>query len=139
MKEVVTEIQIDASPDKVWRVLTANEEWAVWNPFITKSAGALVVGQKITNTMEMKGQKPMTFKPTVLKADTAKELRWLGRLILPGLFDGEHYFKLEASDGGTKFTQGEIFRGILIGMLNMDDVRASFGELNAALKKRVEA
>ena len=145
MKEVVTQIQINASPAKVWQVLTANEQWATWNPFITQSSGAIVVGGKITNTMEMKGQKPMTFSPTVLKADGPSsasgqaELRWLGRLWLPGIFDGEHYFKLEAKDGGTLFTQGEVFRGILIGMLNMDDVKASFGELNQALKKKVEA
>ncbi len=138
MKEVVTEIQINASPEKVWQVFLANEQWSAWNPFITKSTGVIKVGAKITNTMEMKGQKPMTFSPTVLKADEARELRWLGRLLLPGIFDGEHYFKLEAKDGGTKFTQGEVFRGILIGMLNMEDVKASFGELNEALKKRVE-
>lgn len=139
MKEVLTQIQINASPAKVWAVLTANEQWAAWNPFITKSSGAIVVGGKITNTMEMKGQKPMTFKPTVLKADEAQELRWLGRLLLPGIFDGEHYFKLEAKDGGTLFTQGEKFTGILVGILNLEDVKASFGELNQALKKRAEA
>jgi len=139
MREVVTEIHINASPAKVWAVLTANEQWAAWNPFITKSSGTIVVSGKITNTMEMKGQKPMTFSPTVLKADEAQELRWLGRLLLPGIFDGEHYFKLEAKDGGTLFTQGEKFTGILVGMLNLEDVKASFGELNQSLKKRAEA
>ena len=138
MKEVVTEIEINASPEKVWQVFSANEQWSAWNPFITKSDGAIIVGRKITNTMEMKGQKPMTFKPVVLKAEAAKELRWLGRLWLPGIFDGEHYFKLEASAKGTRFVQGEVFRGILIGMLNMDDVKKSFETLNEALKKRVE-
>jgi hypothetical protein len=138
MKEVITEIQINASTEKVWEVLTANEQWYVWNPFITKSEGSIMVGHKLKNTMVMKGQKPMTFKPTVLRAEPERELRWLGRLLIPGLFDGEHYFKLEASGAGTRFVQGEIFRGILIGMLNMDDVKKSFDAMNAALKKRVE-
>jgi hypothetical protein len=138
MREVVTEIQINATPEKVWEVLTANEQWYVWNPFITKSEGIIMVGHKLKNTMVMKGQKPMTFKPTVLKAEPERELRWLGRLLMPGIFDGEHYFKLEASGSGTRFVQGEIFRGILIGMLNYDDVRESFEALNVALKKRVE-
>ena len=139
MKELVTEIQINASPAKVWEVFAANEQWAVWNPFITKSLGPLIVGQKIANTLELMGQKPMTIKPTVLKADAAKELRWLGRLLLPGIFDGEHYFKLEASGEGTRFVQGEIFKGILIGVVNMDDVKKGFEALNEALKKRVES
>ena len=139
MKEIVTEIHINASPSKVWEVFSANDQWALWNPFIKRSVGSLIVGQKITNTMEMNGQKPMTFKPTVLKADAAQELRWLGRLLMPGIFDGEHYFKFEASGEGTRFVQGEIFRGILIGMLNMDDAKQSFEALNEALKKRVES
>lgn len=138
MKEIVTEVQINARPADVWKVLFANEQWSQWNPFITKSKGALVVGQKITNTMLMTGQKPMTFKPTVLKADPGKELRWLGRLPIPGLFQGEHYFQMESHGSGTRFVQGELFRGLLIGMLNMDDARKSFISLNEALKKRVE-
>ena len=138
MKEIVTEIQINASPDKVWQVLTANEQWYAWNPFIIKSVGNFVVGEKVTNTIHMTGQKPMTFKPTVLQADKEKELRWLGRLFVPGLFDGEHYFKLAPQGTGTHLVHGEIFKGLLIGMLNLDDARKSFVALNEALKKRVE-
>jgi hypothetical protein len=139
MPEIRTEIKINASPEKVWQVFTANADWAAWNPFITKSEGSFVVGQKVVNTMQMKGQKPMTFKPTVLKAEAAKELRWLGRLLMPGIFDGEHYFQMAPDGEGTRFVQGEIFKGILVGMLNLDDARASFEALNEALKKRVEA
>lgn len=138
MKELVTQIQINAVPAQVWAVLSDNEHWADWNPFITRSSGALIVGQRISNTMQMRGQKPMTFKPTVLRAEPDVELRWLGRLLLPGLFDGEHYFKLEAVDGGTRLTQGELFKGILTGMLRMDDAKASFESLNGALKTKVE-
>ena len=138
MKEVITEIEINASPDKVWQVFSANDQWEAWNPFIIKSVGALVVGQKVANTLTMKGQKPMTIKPTVLKAESAKELRWIGHLLFPGIFDGEHYFKLEATAKGTRFVHGEIFKGILIGIVNMDDVKSGFEALNVALKKRVE-
>lgn len=139
MKEIVTEIQIDARPEQVWQVLSANHLWAEWNPFITKSVGDLVVGGKVTNTMQMSGGRPMTFKPTVLEAAPGKALRWLGRLLLPGLFDGEHYFQLEAQGTGTRLVQGERFRGLLIGMLDLDDVRKSFVALNEALKARAEA
>ncbi len=138
MKEVITEIDIDATAERVWNVLAANELWHTWNPFIVRSAGALTVGQKVTNTMQMRGGKQMTFKPTILKAEPGKELRWLGQLFLPKLFDGEHYFQIESRGSKTHFIQGERFSGILIGMLNLDDVRASFKALNEALKKRAE-
>ncbi len=138
MKEIVTEIQINAAPAKVWPVFTANHEWSTWNPFIVRSQGRLEVGQRVTNTMVMAGQKPMTFRPKILRADPEKELRWLGKLLIPGLFDGEHYFQLEANGAGTRFIQGEKFSGLLIGMLNLEEARKSFVALNEALKARVE-
>jgi hypothetical protein len=138
MKTVITAIQINASPDKVWSILAGGPDWGAWNPFVTRVEGELKVGAKLKNTLTMEGQKPMTFKPTVLKAEPAKELRWLGRVLMPGLFDGEHYFIFEARDGGTRFTHGEEFSGLLIGMLNMADVQKSFEAFNAGLKQKAE-
>jgi len=40
----------------------------------------------------------MTFRPTILKAEPNRELRWLGHLLVPGLFDGEHIFTIETWD-----------------------------------------
>lgn len=138
MRELVTEIHINASLAKVWEVFTANDQWQNWNPFIVESRGRFEVGERVTNTMVMTGKKPMKFRPTILKAEPAKELRWLGRLLIPGIFDGEHYFQFEPSGGGTRFIQGEKFSGLFAGMLNLEDARKSFTSLNEALKKRVE-
>lgn len=138
MKHLVTEIQIAAPPEKVWAVLTALPDWGAWNPFVVRVEGELVVGTTLTNTLAMPGRKAMVTKPKVLKAD-GTELRWKGRLLIPGLFDGEHYFQLRAHAGGTAFVHGEIFSGLLIGMLNFDEVRACFESLNRGLKVRAEA
>ena len=138
-KEILTEIQINASPEKVWAVLSDNAQWEAWNPLIIKSLGRFAAGEKIANTMVIEGQKPMTIGPKVLVAEPAKELRWLGRLLMPGIFDGEHYFKLEAKDGGTRLVHGEHFNGILLFVMDFDKVLKGFVALNEALKKRVEA
>jgi len=46
------------------------------------------------------GIEPMDFEPTLLTVKEFHELRWVGRLLMPGIFDGEHYFKLqEISEG----------------------------------------
>jgi hypothetical protein len=59
----------------------------------------------------------MAFCPTVIVASPNQELRWLGHFLLPGVFDGEHYFQLEAiSPGRVRFIQGEKFSGILVGL-----------------------
>lgn len=84
----------------------------------------------------------MTFKPTVQTVDTERELRWRGHLGLPGIFDGEHSFRLEPMvNGGTRFTQAERFRGVLVRLFGgtIEKTRLGFEEMNQALKQRAEA
>ena len=83
----------------------------------------------------------MWFKPTVLVLHPERELRWLGHLLLPGVFDGEHYFLLEPiADNGTRLTQGERFAGILVGLFGgtLTATGAGFRAMNAALKREAE-
>lgn len=142
MDEIVTEIEIDASPETVWSVLTDFQTYSDWNP-VLEIDGEAVEGQKLEVTTDYENTRPMTFRPTVLVVDEPTELRWQGRLFVPGLYDGEHRFVLTAVDEGerTRLTHAEIFRGALVGFINRrigDDVEAGFGQMNDALKHRVE-
>jgi hypothetical protein len=84
----------------------------------------------------------MTFRPVVLKVEPERELRWLGHLLIPGLFDGEHVFTVEPIGADrVRFTQRETFRGLLIPLFRKSlDVgtRGGFQLMNAALKSRAE-
>ncbi|HTP56009.1 MAG TPA: SRPBCC domain-containing protein, partial [Thermoplasmata archaeon] len=70
------------------------------------------------------------------------ELRWLGRLGLPGLFDGEHRFVIESDGaGGSVLTQSETFRGLLVPLVWRGlgpRTEAAFHRMNEALRDRVE-
>ncbi len=143
MKEIRTEIAINASAERVWTVLTDFASFPQWNPFITSAEGELTPGQTLTVRLQTPDGKAMTFKPVVLVAAPNKELRWLGHLGMRGIFDGEHYFIIEGADnGGIRFIQGERFRGLLVpvlgflGMLN--STLQGFSNLNQALKARAE-
>jgi len=59
---------------------------------------------------------------------------------VPGLFDGEHGFRLEAIAGGCRLHHGETFNGILVPLFGrmLDDTERGFAALNAALKERAE-
>jgi hypothetical protein len=142
MKEIRTEIVINAPADKVWKALTDFDSYPSWNPFVKYVKGNVAVKSKIETKIEPPGKNPMTFKPTVLKFDQNKELRWLGHLIIPGLFDGEHIFELTDNGNGTiTFVQREQFRGVLIPLFRkMLDVntKQGFEQMNMALKERVE-
>jgi len=83
----------------------------------------------------------MTFRPKVLTVDPNHELRWLGRLYLPWLFDGDHALIIESSDEGpVKFIQREKFNGLLVPFTRslLRDTQRGFEEMNKALKQQAE-
>ena len=89
--------------------------------------------------MELPGGTSMTFNPKVLVFEKNKELRWLGHLLIPGLFDGEHKFELiDQRNGTTLFRQSESFKGILIPFFKkmlQNNTLTAFHLMNAKLKE----
>lgn len=141
MKSLETQIDINASAEKVWNVLLNFSEYPKWNPFIQHISGDSEKGGKLLIKIGL-GKKPTTFKPTILTSEKQKEFRWLGRLLFPGLFDGEHYFILKETKNGVSLIHGEKFKGVLAGvllrMIGKDTING-FNEMNKALKLEVES
>jgi len=142
MKELRTEIEIQASDKRVWQLLTDFASFPQWNPFLCQAAGEAKVGARLEVHIQPSGASGMTFKPVVLKVEPNRELRWLGRLLMPGLFDGEHIFTIENLDANrVRFTQREVFTGLLVPLFarSLDtDTRRGFEEMNQVLKSRAE-
>lgn len=142
MTEVRSEIEIAAPAGRVWEILTDFARFPEWNPFIRKAEGRVQVGERLTVLLQPAGGRPTTFRPRVLRADPGRELAWLGHLVVPGIFDGEHHFEIESRDGGVRFVQREVFTGALAGpILNRigDTTHQGFEAMNRALKARAEA
>lgn len=140
--QLTTAIDIDGPPAQVWSVLTDFDHYPEWNPFM-RIAGRANVGATLTVHMHPPGGRESVFTPDVIVSETDRELRWLGHLITPGVFDGEHRFRLEPLDGGerTRFNHSEKFSGVLAGVILWfikKQTRAGFVEMNEALKSRVE-
>jgi hypothetical protein len=137
-----TEIEIEAAPDKVWNVLADFARYGEWNPFITSAKGELVQGNRIEVMLSLpESNREMRFRPELVVVDPNRELRWKGRLYVPGLFDGEHFFQLsEAAPSRTRFVHGENFSGILVKYMGRTLTHTSRGfvYMNQALKRRVE-
>lgn len=142
-KVVYTEIVINASVDRVWNILTDFENYPAWNPFIKQIQFHKSGQERLSIIMQPEGSKPMKFTPKVLQYHKNVELRWIGKLGVSYLFDGEHTFKLiDNHNGTTTFVQYERFRGILIPFTKkMLDVNTknSFEAMNKALKEIAEA
>jgi hypothetical protein len=133
-----TETTMAASVEKVWTTLIDFDSYPRWNPFITKVTGDVSEGEKIE--AQLMG---MTIKPRIERLEENTELRWVGHLMVPGIFDGEHYFRIEAnSDGSTRFVHGERFTGLLVPIFavlgQFKKIERAFVDMNEALKARVE-
>ncbi len=139
MKKISSDIEINASPETVWEALTDD-----WNPFIRSMEGDLTVGGRLKVYLKASKGMGMTFKPTVLRAETNRELRWIGRLLMPGIMDGEHSFTIEQLENNhVRFVQSESFTGVLVPLMAVMGVFKNaligFDEMNQALKTRAEA
>lgn len=141
MKELCTEIEIQASPEKVWQIITNLDKWSEWNPFIHHAIGKAQVGEKVDITF-LSGSKDMTLHCTVVKVESNRELCWKYHVILPGLWSGEHSFTIEPMrTSQVRFIDKEIFTGLLVPLQAKDidiNSRRGFEAMDEALKARVE-
>lgn len=142
MKELRTEIEIQASAERVWQILTDFANFPKWNPFIRRVSGEPRKGARLEVFLQPSGARGMTFRPEVIKAEPNRELRWLGHLLVPGLLDGEHIFTIEPLGANrVRFAQREIFTGLLVPLfarwLHIETLRG-FEEMNRALKIQAE-
>jgi hypothetical protein len=140
---ISTTVDIDAPQQLVWDVLTDFGAYQEWNPY-TKIEGTAQVGTKLSVHMGADGGRGMAFKPTVLAATPAHELRWLGKLGFGRIFDGEHFFILDRNaDGTTHLTHGERYSGALVALMkpfsNRERSQAGYEGFNRILKQRVES
>ena len=141
-KEVRTEIDIRASDERVWQILTDFPNFVNWNPFITKISGDLKKQARLKVHIQPQNERGMTFRPIILNVEPKRELHWIGRLAVPGLFSGEHIFTIEPlGKDHVRFIHREIFTGlfVLIYARNFDtNIRQGFEDMNQALKAKAE-
>jgi hypothetical protein len=142
VKQLNTHIEINASASKVWKILTDFDSYPQWNPFIRVVRGEVKQGARLEVQLQPPGGTPMTFRPKVLVAEPERELRWLGRLLVPGIFTGEHCFQIEPRDRDRiRFIHSEVFSGLLVPFLanSLDtNTKSGFEKMNQALKARAE-
>jgi hypothetical protein len=142
-KQLRAHIDIHATPERVWQVLTDFAAYPQWNPFMPQASGSARQGERLTVRLQPAGGRGTTFRPTVLEATPAVRLRWLGHLLVTGLFDGEHSFTIQPlGQGQVRLVQQEDYRGLLVPLLARSLDRRTlpaFQQMNQALKRRAEA
>jgi hypothetical protein len=140
VKQVRTEIEIDATPERVWHVLTDYAGWSEWNPLLYRAAGRLGVGERVEIAFQGSGSKEINAQCTVVNLEPQRAWSWTYSIISPLLFRGEHSFAVELIDSGrTRFAHHEVFKGLLVPLvLNEAETKRGFQAMDRALKAQVE-
>ncbi len=141
MRTLDAAIDIAAPSERVWELISDLAGYARWNPFIVRASGELVVGGRLHITIAAPGHRPVSFRPRVVEFERGHSVTWLGRTLLPGLFDGHHTLSVVATEGGARFRTSEDVSGILVPLLGgiMRDSQRGFEAMAAAVKARAES
>ena len=142
MKSIHTEIEIQASDERVWDVLTDLATYPEWNPLIRQASGNVTAGEHLELHIHPPGLSKRTFLVKILRVEPRREFRWLGRVLMPGLLDGDHNLLIEPiGTNRVRLVQREDFSGLLVPFCArwlVRNMRQGFEEMNLALKKRAE-
>jgi hypothetical protein len=140
MKEIHTEIEINASPARVWEILADFARFPEWNPLVPEASGELRPGGRLR--VRVVAGREMIFRPVVTAFEPQRVLAWRGVTLLGALFTGEHRFAIEPlSAEKVRFVHSEVFSGLLVPLLASTlerDARPAFERMNRALKARAE-
>ena len=140
MTEIFADIEIAATPERVWAVLSDLASYPQWHPVFLKATGQLTVGNRITiTTAQPTTGRTMTVKVKVVTAEPATELRWTSNVL--GLSNSERSFTLSPASGGTQLRQTGSYRGLFTRFppKTIDRIQVSFEAINEAIKERAEA
>jgi hypothetical protein len=141
MRANYDQVEIQASPEEVWDVLTDLSKHADWNPLIYRAEGTVEVGQKIELSART-ASTDLNYTCYVVRVEPGRELQWIWHIIFPFLIRGDHTFTIEPIDEqSVRFLNLEIFKGILVPLPAKDlmtNGKDAMVAMDRALKSRVE-
>ena len=144
MKEITSEVEVRASAEKVWQLLTDFRNYRNWNPFIPRVEGIAKTDARISVQTQPPGGRALSYRAIVVRVVKPKELRWVGRLYgIPGLCNCSFSFTIEPLNGErVTVVQKQSYSGLLVPLLGRmlgAGVQRGLEQMNQALKERAEA
>lgn len=151
--------QINASPEKVYSILTDFDSYSSWNPFlisVSLNNQPFTPGTSLSTTINTNQKNdgsaasPMSFSPKLTWVKENEGFEWLGQLPIGGLFDGAHKFEIKKTEDGRGcvIEQKEDFSGFVIWLGRktgalwysnmMENTKLGFSRMNQSLKEKAE-
>ena len=92
-------MEIAATPDAVWSVLTDFERWPSWNPDVK----AMSIEGAVAPGTEFRWRSgPASIRSTIRRVERPRVIAWTGKTFRMSAI---HVYRLDARDGGTLFTR----------------------------------
>ena len=135
-------VGVPVPAELIWEILSDVERWPEWTTIYPKAKGVIGYGEKLTLTLALPGQKPLTIEPRILDGAPNEAIHW--RLpIFGGFGRAVHYLEIETlSETGCVFSNGEILDGFGVRWVQpamRRSMKAGFTALGEALKDRALA
>lgn len=142
MREVRTEIDINAPKAKVWDILINFDKWAEWNPIVNKAGGSAAMGEALTMTMAGEdGSDAQSYSPVITQFNAPNSFRWNAKMGAAFLFSNDKIVELTETDSGTHLVHSETFSGLMATMMwgkMKEGVPPMLNSMNGALKALAE-
>ena len=141
-KRVFTEIEINATREQVWSILTDFDKMPEWSSSFQGMEGEFKAGGKASSYFKAPlGKKDMKFDHTIIEFKEGFSFGWSDPIML-GMKD-HHIYKLEElPNGNTRFIQTDSVEGgltFLMGKLMLNEMNKTYQKFNQELKERVES
>ena len=105
---------IQASPEKIWSLLTDAAGFPRWNSTVTSIEGQIAEGQKLK--LKVPSAPTRVFTPTVTAVSAGRSMIWSDGMA--PMFKGVRTFELTPNgDGSTDFSMKEEFSGLMLPMI----------------------
>lgn len=136
-QECAVSINIKASADKIWALLTTAQDFPRWNSTVQSLEGRIALGETIQ--LKVKYAPTRTFKLKV--SEFAPNQRMVWRDGSAPMFQGVRTYTLTSrNDGTTDFNMNEVISGLMLPMIggSLPDFGPPFEQYAADLKKAAE-
>lgn len=135
------EVDVPATPEEVWQVLTAFAAYPAWNPFTTQVTCSLVVGTPVVMRVVMAGRCTLSQTETLREVVPAQRLVWALDIGMPWLLAAERVQTLEPTAAGCRYTTVDTIEGLLSPVVHWifgRSLEAGFAAMAGALAVRVK-
>lgn len=135
--EVAVSATIQATPERIWTLLTNAKDFPRWNSTVQSIDGVIALGETITLKATIAPERAFKLRVTAFEPNST--LIWQDGAA--PMFKGVRRYSLTPQNGGTTvFSMVETFSGLMLPMIvrSLPDFRASFEQYAIDLKAEAE-